>query len=139
MGVDPEDQRLVDSIKESLLEQLGEPIVDDLNPHPLLPILYMDAQTPHDHQIARLLREGSVPVMVITSLGEVESELSKRGLSDQEIQEKLTGLTHPMRSDAELPGLAEVLRAMPAIVPKPEPRESRRPALPKNRKRDRWT
>ena len=102
------------------------------------PILYLDEASvaiPHLHQV---LKDSNLPVIVVTGREELRKVLIERGMSEREIQAKLTGVTHPMRSDAELTGLAEVVRAMPAYKVNNPGKSSRRPALPRNRKRDRW-
>ncbi|BDD79904.1 hypothetical protein [Burkholderia phage FLC9] len=103
-----------------------------------LPILYVGHSLHAPHVIEKI-RAAQLPLIVIASPEELRGELQNRGMSEREIQEKITGLTHPMRSDAKLPSLAEVEYAMPVFKVNNPGKSSRRPALPKNRKRDRWT
>ena len=133
----PEEERelIATSIKKDLDRMYKE---GTLKREERPPILYIEPSLAESKHIRELLKGADFPVIVLDSIQDVKNELKSRGMSDWEIQAKITGLAHDMRSDAELPSLAEVVRAMPAIVPKHEPKESKRPALPRNRKRDRW-
>jgi hypothetical protein len=102
------------------------------------PILVLDDHSSAIPNLHQALKDAGLPVIIVNGQEELRKVLTDRGLSEREIREKLTGLTHPMRSDAELSGLAEVVRAMPAIKVNNPGKSTRRPALPKNRKRDRW-
>jgi hypothetical protein len=103
-----------------------------------LPILYIDEHMLIRNHVMHLLRQSDLPIIVVATQDELKSELRGRGMSEHEILEKLTGVTHPMRSDAKLKGWAEEVCAMPVFKVNNPGKSSRRPALPKNRKRDRW-
>lgn len=131
------EAELVDTIKDELSKRIGsEPRSE------ALPILFVDDHRGFSPDILNTLREGlaasGTPVIIFTDREELQGELSKRGMSDAEVREKLTALTQGMRSDAEFKNLAEVVRAMPAYKAEIAEKGSKRPALPKNRKRDRW-
>jgi hypothetical protein len=102
-----------------------------------LPILYVEHAL-HAPHVIEAIRAAKLPLIVIASPEELRVELKSRGMSERKIQEKLTGMVHPMRSDVEPLGLAEVVHAMPAFKVNNPGKSSQRPALPKNRKRDRW-
>lgn len=83
-----------------------------------------------------LLKDSPCPIMVVDFNG---LDVSMVELTQKEIQAKLTGVAHDMRSDVKLPSLAEVVPTMPVLMKKLLSSTSRRrPALTKNRKRDRW-
>ena len=133
----------IDQTAESITLRLpdGTPVMELTAQHKGawrdLPILYVEHAL-HAPQVIEKIRSANLPLIVISSKDELRAELRERGMSEREIQEKLTGMVHPMRSDAGLPDLAEVVRAMPVFKVNNPGKSSRRPALPKNRKRDRW-
>jgi hypothetical protein len=131
------DQKTVRDILKAVVEADGDGLLKRLDRKDL-PILFIDEHALLRDHVARLLRTADLPIIVVSTKDELNAELRDRGMSERDIREKLTGLTHPMRSDAELSGLAEVVRAMPAFKVNNPGKSSRRPALPKNRKRDRW-
>ena len=136
-ALNPADEKIVKDILTAIVEADGDGLLGRL-PREQLPILYIDEHALLRDHVTRLLKTSDLPVIVVGSLDEVKGELRTRGMSEREIQEKLTGMVHPMRSDAELSGLAEVVHAMPAFKVNNPGKSSQRPALPKNRKRDRW-
>lgn len=131
------DQKIVSDVLKAVVEADGDGLLSRLDRKDL-PILYVDENILVRDHITRLLKASDLPIIVVSSQEDLKAELRDRGMSDREILEKLTGVMHPMRSDAELPGLAEVVRAMPAYKVNNPGKSSRRPALPRNKKRDRW-
>jgi len=132
-----EDQKIVNDILRAVVEADRDGLLKQMD-HKDLPILYIDEHALLRDTVIRTLKAADLPIIVLSSKEELANELRDRGMSEREIQEKLTGMVHPMRSDAGLPDLAEVVRAMPAFKVNNPGKSSRRPALPKNRKRDRW-
>lgn len=131
------DQQIVADIMKAVSKADSNGLLSQL-PRDNLPILYVDEHALVRDEVIRALRAADLPMIVCATLGEAQDELRSRGLTDREIQAKLTGITHSMRSDVELPSLAEVECAMPVFKVNNPGKSSQRPALPKNRKRDRW-
>jgi hypothetical protein len=157
MNRDEECTRIIDQLREATKAYLepidqsvepltvalpdGTPVMEITSQHKgafrELPILYVEHAL-HAPHVIEAIRAAKLPLIVIASPEELRGELKSRGMSEREILEKLTGMVHPMRSDVEPLGLAEVVHAMPAFKVNNPGKSSQRPALPKNRKRDRW-
>jgi hypothetical protein len=136
-ALDPADEKIVKDILKAVVEADGDGMLRRLDRKDL-PILYIDEHMLIRNHVTHLLRQSDLPIIVVATQDELKSELRGRGMSERNILEKLTGMVHPMRSDVEPLGLAEVVHAMPAFEVNNPGKSSRRPALPKNRKRDRW-
>lgn len=103
------------------------------------PVIYLDKVAAVNPHILKVLEGSSLKIVVVTTIDDLRSEIRERGMDERITLEKITGVAQGMRNDAEFPDLAEVLRAMPIRkLAKEDLKSSKRPALPKNRKRDRW-
>lgn len=136
-ALNPADEKIVKDILKAVVEADGDGMLKRLDRKDL-PILYIDEHVLIRDQVTRLLKASDLPIIIVSSQEDLKTELRDRGMSEREILEKLTGMVHPMRSDVEPLGLAEVVHAMPAFKVNNPGKSSQRPALPKNRKRDRW-
>lgn len=110
------------------------------DPHPdVVPILYIDESTAVNRHVHELLKGALCPVVIVSTYPQLQAVMKERRIDPPITLEKLTALAQGMRSDAESWDLAEIVRAMPVPkLMKSEMKSSKRPVLPRNRKRDRW-
>lgn len=132
---DPEhlnDKDIIDQIRKYTTDLYTN------RPHSHSPpvVAYLDPVMTMNKHIQEVLKGSGIRVIVVSSADHLRSLAKESGIHDLLILEKITALAQGMRSDLEPPDLRDVVRIMPkATVPE---KESRRPSLPKNRKRDRW-
>jgi hypothetical protein len=92
------------------------------------PVLILDVFLAAHSEIQAALKDSGFRVITVSSQQELIEAARMQGFSEAQIQEKITGLTHVMRSDAELLSLAEVVRAMPVAKLAMSEKKSHRPA-----------
>lgn len=144
--VDDEANAILRRIREEMrdLHMRGDVdrqhLADRMNEHPTTwPILYIDTATATNRHVLDVLKDSHFPLVIVETFEDLQAAMRERRIEPPLSMEKLTAMAQGMRSDVRFPNLAEVVNAMPALkLPRTDMKTSKRPALPQNRKRDRW-
>jgi hypothetical protein len=140
LAVDDEAESILRNIREAIsdMRKRGEDWTRDANPD-MMPILYVDTSMAVNRHVHEVLKDANFPLVIVETFEDLQAAMRERRIEPPLSMEKLTAMAQGMRSDVRFPNLAEVVNAMPALkLLKSETKTSKRPALPQNRKRDRW-